>query len=43
MLNAQLNKTTTGLYFYQEPWKPPKQFFPKNLIVEKAINVERSV
>ena len=43
MLNAQSNKKTTGLYFYYEPWKSPKPFFSKNLILEKAINVEKSV
>ena len=46
MLNAQSNKKTPGLYLFL-PWamKTPKTVFfsPKNLIVEKAINVETSV
>ena len=44
MLNSQLNKKTTGLYlFLLWVMKTPKtDFFYKNLIVEKAINVEKS-
>ena len=45
MLNAQSNKKTTGLYLYLL-WamKTPKTVFsPKNLIMEKAIIVEKSV
>ena len=45
MLNFQSNKKTTGLYLILL-WAmkiPKNDFFSKNLIVEKAINVEKSV